>query len=94
LTDLKGFLKGYAVVRAFRAWMRAGGPRLLALRRRLSRGVLTGGLIAVYVLLVVPVALARRAFGASLADPARQRGRGWQSIRQSSSDKRIYLDDF
>jgi hypothetical protein len=94
LTDLKGFLKRYAAVRAIHARMRTARPRLAGLRRSMSRGILIGGLIATYVLLVTPVALVRRAFGKSLVNHARQAGRGWQPIRQSSSDKRIYLDDF
>ena len=94
MTDLKGWLKRYAPVRAIHARMRAAAPRLAEVRRRLSRGILNGGLIAAYIFLVTPVALMRRAFGRSLVDPARQAGRGWQPIRQSSSDKRIYFDDF
>lgn len=94
MTDVKELLKRYAAVRAIHTRMRAAAPRLAEVRLRLSRGILVGGLIAAYILLVTPIALLRRAFGRSLVDPARQAGRGWQPIRQSSSDKRIYFDDF
>jgi hypothetical protein len=94
LTDLKGILKRFAPVRALYTSMHASATRVRGARRRLARVLLTAGLVAVYVLLVTPVALVRRVFGRSLAHPGRQSGRGWQPIRQSTADKRIYIGDF
>ena len=94
MTDIKGFFKRYPAARALHARARALGHRAVALRPRIWRGILIGGLFAAYVLVVTPIALAWRGLGKGLAGSRRRSGRGWQSIRQASSDKRIYLNDF
>ena len=87
MTELKAYLKHIVAVGTDPTWRADAG-------RRVARRLLTGALIVVYFLLVTPVALVRRAFGGSLVHPGRRAGRGWQPIRQSSSDKQIYSDDF
>jgi len=94
LTDVRGFFKRYPAARALHAQARALAHRAAALRPRIWRGILIGGLFAVYLLVVTPIALAWRGLGKSLAGSRQRSERGWQSIRQASSDKRIYLDDF
>ncbi len=79
--------------------------RLLVIRRvparartawpRFAGRLLAAALVAVYFLLVTPIGVLRRGLrGRSLARPGAGGGRGWLPVRQSSSDKRMYLSDY
>jgi hypothetical protein len=91
---LKQHLKRFALVRSLHERTRVAAARLPGARRRFTQRLLTLGLVAVYFVLITPVALFRRALRrGSLAHPGPHADRGWRPVHQSSADKRIYLSD-
>jgi hypothetical protein len=91
---LKAHVKRIPLILGLRERAGAAARRLHGARHRFTRWLLTTGLVAVYFIVITPVALVRRTLlGRSLAHPGENTHRGWRPIRQSSADKQIYVSD-
>jgi hypothetical protein len=92
---VKDQLKRFPFVVQLHAGLRGGVRRLRSAMPAFKRQLLTAALVVTYFIIVTPIAFVRRMLlGRSLAHPAANAQRGWQPIRQSSADKRIYLSDY
>ena len=91
---LKAQVKRFRLILGLRARAGAAVRQLRGARRRFARWLLTAALVAVYFIVITPVAFVRRTLlGRSLAHPGESTHRGWRPIRQSSADKQIYVSD-
>lgn len=91
---LKAHVKRLPLILGLRARAGAAVRRMHGARRRFTRWLLTVALVAVYFIIITPVAFVRRTLlGRSLAHPGESTHRGWRPIRQSSADKQIYVND-
>ncbi len=87
-------VKRLPLILGLRARAGAATRRLHGARRQFTRWLLTAALVAVYFIVITPVAFVRRTLlGRSLAHPGKDTDRGWRPIRQSSADKQIYVSD-